>query len=135
MVTLVFIVIAFVDGLLAGEAQDLYDARVEEVCADVEDKDKCDEDFYGAYSIYTVMLNVAALRIAMFALNAIVIIATWFNQCFPSVIIVSLPWSQLAYAFIFAGAAYMYSIMERAFDVKEGEVWENVKMSGALAVL
>ena len=38
MVTVVFIVIAFIDGLLAGEAQDLYDAKVEEVCADVDDK-------------------------------------------------------------------------------------------------
>ena len=135
MITIVFICLAFADCLLAKESISLYNDQVDLLCADVEDKEACEEKFYGTFSDYTIGLNVAWLRIATVILNALVIFLTWLNQCFHNITIVSLPWSQLSYAFIFAASMYMYYIAYREISVKQGEVWDTIKMSGALAIL
>ena len=135
MITVVFICLAFADCFLAEETISLYNEQVDLQCADEADNEECEEKFYGTFSDYTIGLNVAWLRISTVILNALVIFLTWLNQCFHKITIVSLPWSQLSYAFIFASSMYMYCNAYREISVKQGEVWDTIKMSGALAIL
>ena len=52
----------------------------------------------------------------MIFINGIVLLFTWLNQCVMGATILSLPWSQLAYAYIIAIVWYIYIIGVPAFD-------------------
>ena len=72
----------------------------------------------------------------MIFINGIVLLFTWLNQCVMGATILSLPWSQLAYAYIIAIVWYIYIIGVPAFDDStEQALFDSLKPAGPLAVI
>ena len=96
----------------------------------------CAEKFFGQGNEFAVTLNIAALRVSIIFINAIVLLFTWVNQCFIETSVLSMPWSQLAYAYIISIVWYIYIIGISAFDKSvEQELFDSLKPAGPLAVI
>ena len=136
MITIVYIILALTEAAFASQTNTVYHDKVKSLCDQSQYKDKCEDDFRATGSEWSVALQINALRLSIIAINGLVILVTWFNQCFKGFTILSLPWSQLAYAFISAIAMFDYTIADRAFDESgEQELYDSIKSAGPTAII
>ena len=136
VITVAYIILALFDALQSKETLDLYNAALDTRCKEAEDQDKCEQLFKGTGSVYKLAKDVAMLRFSVLAINGIVLFTTWLNQVMLGFTYVSLPWSQLAFAFIIAAVWYEYWLVYPAFELAiHQELYDSIKAAGAIAIM
>ena len=114
MITVIYLLLVGFDAVSLSDSLDKYQEAEDAYC-EVQITD-CKENFYAQGNEFAVTKNIAALRLSVIFINGIVLLFTWLNQCVVGATILSLPWSQLAFAYIIAIVWYIYFIGVPAFD-------------------
>ena len=136
MITVVYVLISGFDSASIASSIDLYREAEGAYCEKHDLVSDCAEKFFGRGNEFAVTQNITSLRVSIIFINAIVLLFTWVNQCFIETSVLSMPWSQLAYAYIISIVWYIYIIGVSAFNNSvEQALFDSLRPAGPLAVI